>query len=194
MRRVQNETRVALAEFSETAEEDEKFSQELSEFSRSAPMMELLPDSERITIGKILRKDRDEEELQKSPPGGFPRLAKPPSGRQRRLRVLGEVESVTKGDVVVEVAASGVGWYSLLIPSNQFPTRPRAGQRVDVDIRYEKGKGIVDFGIPADAKIQPPVRHKKKPRSSLPREPADYNDEGQVLEYQTKLRKFFHLE
>ena len=49
------------------------------------------------------------------------------------------------------------------------------------------------FEVSGHRKTYPPLRRKRKPRSLLPPEPADYNNAAQMKRYLAKLQKFFHV-
>ena len=53
--------------------------------------------------------------------------------------------------------------------------------------------GNVRLDISGDERVYPPLRRKRRPRSRLPPEPADYNNSKQMKRYLTDLRKFFRL-
>lgn len=115
--------------------------------------------------------------------------------RQMELRrVIGEVEAVSGEDVIVQVSGPGVGWYSLVVPSRALPGLPKPGQCVDVDVWCSKGVGVLDFGIPGDAKLYPPSARKAKPPSCLPPEPEDFNNSDQMQQYLAGLKRFFRLD
>lgn len=109
--------------------------------------------------------------------------------------VVAEVESVTPTDAIVAFDHAQLGWYSLTIPCGQFPTSPTVGSRVQVDMWVNGNNEIVHFGVRPNAEIQPPsAAPPEAGQSSMPPEPEDYDDPGQVEEYHKKLRQFFHRE
>jgi hypothetical protein len=178
LRRMSDESAIARTRALGRSGEEGSWWSQLSAFAWAASKLALVRERRAIASSWRL--------LQPKEQGG---------GVQMSLRrVIGEVESVAEGNAVVQVTEPGLGWYSLLVPCRALPTPPEAGQRVDVDVWHSKGLGVVDFGIPGDVKVYPPLGRKSKPPSSLPPEPTDFSDEGQMQQYLTELQKFFRLD
>lgn len=59
--------------------------------------------------------------------------------------------------------------------------------------RLARAGPIADLGRHRATGAYPPPSRKRKPRSSLPPEPTDFGDEGQMRRYLAELRRFFHI-